>query len=180
MTVASTLPAEMKRLASQSGRITLCGALEGFDALAAAQLARARGGVTLFVGRDLSRANSFVDALAFFDPELEVVSFPGWDCLPYDRVGPSAGVSASRMAALWSLASRGKADSSPLIVVATASGVLQRLPPAKVLREASFRAKIGDDVSIAKLERYFAVNGYGLTEQSFYRTFVLRGRTSSS
>ena len=160
MTVASTLPAEMKRLASQSGRITLCGALEGFDALAAAQLARARGGVTLFVGRDLSRANSFVDALAFFDPELEVVSFPGWDCLPYDRVGPSAGVSASRMAALWSLASRSKAVSSPLIVVATASGVLQRLPPAKVLREASFRAKIGDDVSIAKLERYFAVNGY--------------------
>ena len=160
MTVASTLPAEMKRLASQSGRITLCGAPEGFDALASAQLARARGGVSLFVGRDLSRANSFADALAFFDPELEVVHFPGWDCLPYDRVGPSAGVSASRMAALWSLAARSKGDASPLIVIATASGVLQRLPPAQVLREASFRAKVGDDVSISKLERYFAVNGY--------------------
>ena len=28
------------------------------------------------------------------------MEFPAWDCLPYDRVGPSAGIAAERMATL--------------------------------------------------------------------------------
>ncbi|MEO8811693.1 MAG: hypothetical protein ABI376_02120, partial [Caulobacteraceae bacterium] len=57
-------------------------------------IARARGGVTVFVARDASRASAFVEAMAFFAPEIETLVFPAWDCLPYDRVGPSGGVSA--------------------------------------------------------------------------------------
>ena len=53
---------------------------------------RLRGGLSVFVARDGSRASAFADALTFFAPELEVIQFPAWDCLPYDRVGPSAGV----------------------------------------------------------------------------------------
>ena len=43
-------------------------------------------------------------ALAFFAPDIEVLQFPAWDCLPYDRVSPHAGVVAQRMTALSRLA----------------------------------------------------------------------------
>jgi transcription-repair coupling factor (superfamily II helicase) len=42
-------------------------------------------------------------ALAFFDPSMPVLRFPGWDCLPYDRVSPNPEVSAARMATLATL-----------------------------------------------------------------------------
>jgi transcription-repair coupling factor (superfamily II helicase) len=42
-------------------------------------------------------------ALAFFAPDLPVLSFPAWDCLPYDRVSPNPEIGAQRMATLAAL-----------------------------------------------------------------------------
>ncbi|MEO6376688.1 MAG: hypothetical protein ABIO37_01580, partial [Caulobacteraceae bacterium] len=74
---------DLDRIAKSAGRLELSGAPEGFDALAAADIARARKGVTLFVARDGARASAFADALAFFDSALPVLRIPSWDCLPY-------------------------------------------------------------------------------------------------
>ncbi len=101
---------DIAKLAAAPGRIDLAGAPEGFDALAAADLSRARGGVTLFVARDGPRADAFAGGLAFFAPDLPTLRLPSWDCLPYDRIGPSPGVSATRMATLAARLSRGGPD----------------------------------------------------------------------
>src|SRR5437868_13643566 len=85
-----------KRIAQAEGRLDLANAPEGFDALVMADVARARKGLSLFIARDGSRASAFIDALSFFAPEIEVIRFPSWDCLPYDRSGPSSGVAADR------------------------------------------------------------------------------------
>ena len=150
---------DLKRLATAKGRIDLASAPEGFDALVAADLARTRNEPTLFVARDGSRADAFVSALAFFDPDLPVLRFPAWDCLPYDRISPSPSIAAARMAALSLLAGR-KAGEGPLLVVATLQAALQRVPPREIIRKASYQARTGRDVNVADLERYFAVNGY--------------------
>jgi transcription-repair coupling factor (superfamily II helicase) len=150
---------DLNRIAKAQGPLDLVGAPEGFDALTTADLARARGGVVLFVARDGARADAFVGGLAFFAPELAVLRLPSWDCLPYDRVGPSAGVAANRMAALAQLAAR-KPDRTPLVVVATVAAVGQRVPPRKAILRASYQAKVGGEVEVSALERYFAVNGY--------------------
>jgi len=151
---------DIARIAKAPGRLELAGAPEGFDALAVADLARARKGVVVFVARDAARAGAFADCLAFFDPELEVLRIPSWDCLPYDRIGPSPGVAASRMAALAELAHRAKSKTDPLVVVTTAVALTQRVPPRDAIAKASYRTKPGRDVDMAELERYFAVNGY--------------------
>ena len=91
------MSADLAKLAKGKGRIDLSGAPEGFDAMAVADLARAHQGLTVFVARDGPRATDFAEALRFFDPKLESVVFPSWDCLPYDRIGPSPGVAATRM-----------------------------------------------------------------------------------
>src|SRR5437868_12033093 len=106
----------MRRIAADGGALTLTGAPEGFDALVMSDIARLRGGLCVFVARDSSRASAFTDALAFFAPEMEVINYPAWDCLPYDRVGPSPGVAAARMATLTRL-TRGMTGKSPTMLV---------------------------------------------------------------
>jgi transcription-repair coupling factor (superfamily II helicase) len=150
---------DFKRIAAAPGRLELTGAPEGFDALAMADMVKARGGLSLFVARDTPRASAFIDALAFFAREIEVVRLPNWDCLPYDRIGPSPAVAAQRMAALSRLA-LGNGGKSPRLLVTTVPGLLQRVPPREALSAASYLARPGQEVNLQDLERYFAVNGY--------------------
>ena len=138
----------------------LGGAPEGLDALTVADRLKARGGVAVFVARDYQRAGVFAQAVRFFSKDIEVLDFPAWDCLPYDRLSPTSAVSAERMAALTELAGRPDSDRSPLLVVTTIGAAMQRTPPREVTQGAGFDAKVGLDLDQAALERYFAVNGY--------------------
>ena len=150
---------DLKVLAQTPGRLDLSQAPEGFDALVMADIARTRKGLSVFVARDSSRAAAFAGAMAFFAPEVEVIHFPSWDCLPYDRIGPSGGVAASRMAILSRLA-HGLGEDKPRLLVTQAAVLLQRLPPKEAVGAGSYQARTGQDVNVADLERYFAVNGY--------------------
>src|SRR3981189_1715012 len=91
-----TPAAQLPRVADDPGGLDLIGAPEGFDALVMADVVRARKGLSVFVARDGTRLSAFVDAFRFFAPEVEILTFPAWDCLPYDRIGPSAGMAAPR------------------------------------------------------------------------------------
>ncbi|MDG2522235.1 transcription-repair coupling factor [Caulobacter segnis] len=150
---------DAKRIAKDDGRLDLAGAPEGFDALVMADVARARGGLSVFIARDAARAGAFIEALKFFAPEVETALFPSWDCLPYDRIGPTSGVSAQRMATLARLA-RGFDAKKPAILVVAAPAALQRVPDKSVVSRAGYAAKVGNSVDVADLERYFAINGY--------------------
>ena len=86
-----------------SDHIKVGGAPEGFDARLVLKEAEARGGPVLHVARDDKRMAAMAAALAFFAPDMPVIRFPGWDCLPYDRVSPNADISATRMATLATL-----------------------------------------------------------------------------
>jgi transcription-repair coupling factor (superfamily II helicase) len=166
---------DLKTLAKAEGRLELTSAPEGFDALVMADLLRARGGPALFVARDGQRAEAFIGAMAFFAPEIEVVHFPSWDCLPYDRVGPAPSVAAQRMATLSRLAA-GVDAKKPLLLVAAMAGAVQRVPPRTAVSEASYATKPGATVKIEDLERYFAVNGYHRASTVSERgEFAIRG-----
>jgi len=154
-----SLAEDIKRVAQTRDALELTGVPEGFDALVMADLARARGGLNVFVARDGSRATAFEAALGFFAPEMEILRLPAWDCLPYDRVGPSAGVSAERMATLTRLA-RGGWGKKPVLLLTHAPALIQRLPPKAAVLAAGYSASVGASVDMAELERYFAINGY--------------------
>jgi transcription-repair coupling factor (superfamily II helicase) len=166
---------DFKKIALRNGHIELTGAPEGFDALAMADIARARGGLSVFVARDGGRASAFIDALRFFAPEMEVLRLPSWDCLPYDRLGPSPAVAAQRMATLARLR-RGETDKTPRLLVTQAPALMQRVPPREALDRATYLAKSGQDLDVAELERYFAVNGYARASTVSERgEFAIRG-----
>jgi transcription-repair coupling factor (superfamily II helicase) len=167
--------AQLRRVADDPGHLDLVGAPEGFDALVMADVVRARKGLSVFVARDGARLSAFVEAFRFFATNVQVLTFPGWDCLPYDRIGPSAGVAAQRMATL-SLLANGLDEKTPRLLVTTVPGLIQRLPPVASVQRASYSARTGNSVEIADLEAYFAVNGYQRASTVSERgEFAIRG-----
>ena len=70
------------------------------------------------VCRDGQRMAALSRGLAFFALDIEVLDFPAWDCLPYDRVSPHAAIVAQRMTALSRLV-RTKGRDRPSIVLTT-------------------------------------------------------------
>ncbi|MGR3513922.1 MAG: transcription-repair coupling factor [Paracoccaceae bacterium] len=136
--------------------ITVGGAPEGYDAtLILAELEKT--GVVCHVARDDKRMRAMEDALAFLAPDIPVITFPGWDCLPYDRVSPNADISATRMATLAGLV-HGMPER--YVLLTTLNAATQRVPAREVLREAAFSARVGDRVDETGLRDFLVRMGF--------------------
>ncbi len=142
---------------SDPKHITVSGAPEGFDAtLLLSELERA-GGAIVHVARDDKRMVAMREALAFFAPDMPVMTFPGWDCLPYDRVSPNADISATRMATLAALV---HGMPKRYVLLTTLNAVTQRVPARALLSEAAFTARVGDRVDEAALRAFLVRMGF--------------------
>ncbi|CAA7613868.1 transcription-repair coupling factor [Magnetospirillum sp. SS-4] len=147
------------QLIARPGRSLVAGAPEGRDALLAAELARTSGiGDILFVARDEGRMARLAEMLDFFAPDLPILEFPGWDCVPYDRVSPNVDVVARRIDTLARLA-EGPGDGARLILT-TVSALSQRVPPRESLAQAMLVAKAGSRIGMEKLVSFLERNGY--------------------
>ncbi|MEP3916291.1 MAG: hypothetical protein ABJM34_13325, partial [Parasphingorhabdus sp.] len=58
----------------------------------------------MFIATDDAAMSAVVEAAHFFEPNLDVIEFPAWDCLPYDRASPALHTTSDRLAALAKLA----------------------------------------------------------------------------
>ncbi|HEV7369563.1 transcription-repair coupling factor [Arenibaculum sp.] len=139
------------------GRLLIAGTPEGHDARVLADLAKR--GPLVHVALDDVRLAKLAETLAFFAPELEVVQFPAWDCLPYDRVSPNGEIASRRVDALTRLLSPA-ADAAPRLVLTTVNAVVQKVPPRSAFGNAAFVARVGGRVDVDALQRYLADNGY--------------------
>jgi transcription-repair coupling factor (superfamily II helicase) len=143
-----------------AGRVTIAGAPEGADALVLAQ--RALAGTVLHVARDDARMAELAELAAFFAPGLEIITFPAWDCLPYDRVSPNREISARRIDALTALAAAQKG--APRLVVTTVNAILQRVPARDAFAGRMLEAKTGARLDQAELVAFLNANGYTRTD----------------
>ena len=138
--------------------IVVGGAPEGFDAqLIVNESARVEGPV-LHIARDDKRMAAMAEALAFFAPDLPVLTFPAWDCLPFDRVSPNADISAMRTAALAALVHGALPDR--FVLLTTINAATQRVPARDVLREAAFSARVGTRVNEDALRQFLVRMGF--------------------
>ena len=145
-------------------RVVIAGAPAGHDVRVLAEIAgRAQGKPLLHVALDDMRAAVIADALAFFAPHCEVISFPAWDCLPYDRISPHTDIASERISALGRLQQPFK---QPAIILTTVNAIVQKTLPPEVLREASLSAAVGDELPVEKLRRFLAANGYSSGQHS--------------
>ncbi len=137
--------------------VSVGGAPEGFDAqLILKEVAKSNGPV-VHVARDDKRMAATKSALEFFAPDMPVIVFPGWDCLPYDRVSPNADISATRMATLAGLVHD---MPSQFVLLTTLNAATQRVPARKVLKEAAFRAQVDQRVDEEALRQFLVRMGF--------------------
>lgn len=152
---------------AEAGHV-IYGAPAGHDARILADRARASmrlDKLVCHVALDDVRAQNLSDLLQFFAPDVQVIIFPAWDCLPYDRTSPSAHVLAKRAAALqqimaWTAAQ----DRAPRLVITTVNAALQRVPPQSVFAKAGFAAREGARLDLEDLQAYLTHNGYTRTQ----------------
>jgi transcription-repair coupling factor (superfamily II helicase) len=146
--------------------LLLSGIADGAEGLVLADLARsiaagsAAPAISLAViCRDGPRMAMLARSLSFFAPDIEVLEFPAWDCLPYDRVSPHGGVVAQRMMALARLA-RVIGRERPAIVLTTVNAILQRVPPRETPGRQSLAAAPGNLLAMSGVIQWLELNGF--------------------
>jgi transcription-repair coupling factor (superfamily II helicase) len=137
--------------------VPLYGAPEGFDALLLARRRAEFVGPVLHATRDDARMARLAEALAFFAPEAEILRFPAWDCLPYDRVSPNPALVSERIATLARLLEK---PDRPRIVLTTVNALVQRIPPRQTFEGASMALKVNGTVQPEVLAQFLEANGY--------------------
>src|SRR5689334_14870396 len=146
--------------------LTLSQVADGAEGLVLADLARAvaaRAGapaVSLAViCRDGPRMAALARALRFFAPDMELLEFPAWDCLPYDRVSPNAAVLSQRMMTLSRL-SHVQGRDKPSVLLTTVNAALQRVPARDFVAQQALSVAPGNVLGMAGVIAWLELNGF--------------------
>lgn len=152
---------DLNKLLSATTPLVLSGLARGAQPLVLADLARAAKGRAVFIAPDEAAMQGIAETAQFFAPELDVIAFPGWDCLPYDRASPALSISARRLAALYRLQAKRE---GPQLVVTTINAALQRALTPFRIRESVKLLKPGMEIGRESLIGLLQRQGYSRTD----------------
>jgi transcription-repair coupling factor (superfamily II helicase) len=152
----------LQRVMRANKPLTLAGVPAGFLPWLAGDLARAahgtgKGGRAVTIVADEAAMRALAETVPLFAPEVDVLTLPGWDCLPYDRASPALRVMAERLATLSALQTKRE---KPQLLVTTASAASQRLLTAFRIRQLTRRIAEGEQVAREALIGQLNALGY--------------------
>jgi transcription-repair coupling factor (superfamily II helicase) len=152
----------LQRILKADSPLTLSGVPTGFLPWLAGDLARAahgtgKGGRAVIIAADEVAMRALADTVPVFAPEVEVLTLPAWDCLPYDRASPALRVMAERMATLHALQAP---RAGPQMLIATANAATQRLVTPFRVRQLTRRLAEGERIERDVLTALLTANGY--------------------
>ena len=152
----------LQRVLRADKPLTLAGVPTGFLPWLAADLARAAhgtgtGGRAVVIVADEAAMRALAETAPLFAPEVDVLTLPGWDCLPYDRASPALRVMAERLATLSALQTK---RDKPQLVVATASAATQRVLTPFRIRQLTRRIAEGERIERESLVEQLNALGY--------------------
>ncbi|MCT2558142.1 transcription-repair coupling factor [Tsuneonella sp. YG55] len=169
---------DLQKILAADTPLTLAAVPRGAQPLVMADLARAAGhkgksGRAVLVTPDDAAMSGVAEAARYFAPEIEVIEFPAWDCLPYDRASPALAVSARRLAALHRLQA---GRQGPQLLVTTVNALLQRVLTPFRVREAVRELKPGMEIARDDLIALLQRQGYSRTDTVIdHGEFAVRG-----
>ncbi len=117
-------------------------------------------------------AGQLADDLRQFLPEGDVVQFPGWETLPFERVSPSVETMGQRLEVLWRLRDPGRV---PAVIVTGVRALLQKLGPGATTVEPVI-VRPGAEIDPDQLSATLVEFGYRREELVEHRgEFARRG-----
>ena len=138
--------------------MTLANVPPGAEALVLAEATR-EGAQVAYIVSDGQRIADLEQILGFVAPEIPVLSLPAWDCLPYDRVSPSAEAAGRRLSAMSALIAHAD-NPHPAILLVSVNALLQKMPPRSVIGSLGFQARTGNQIRMDDLAQRLADNGF--------------------
>lgn len=137
--------------------MTLAGVAPGYRPYALADIAVQSGGRTVYIATDDTAMSAVAEAARYFQPDLEIIEFPAWDCLPYDRASPSLHTTSERLSSLALLAQPAR---NAQLVITTANAVIQRVLTPDRVKELAKRLEPGTVIEQEKLVAFLYANGF--------------------
>ena len=133
------------------------GAPLGAVAAALVEAAGGQPGGVIHVAADERAADLLAEVARAFAPDLEVLAFPPWDCLPYDRASPSPATQGARMACLLALRTppqRGR------LVLTSPEALIQRCLPPPSLQGGEHEVKLDRPGEVDAVVSFARRTGY--------------------
>ncbi|MUG78022.1 transcription-repair coupling factor [Commensalibacter melissae] len=157
--------------------LPIWGAPEGYDAFLLSKIAQEcyqkDNHVLVHVARNDIDMNRLADLLYYIAPQLNVLNFPAWDCLPYDRVSPNKAITSEQVATLTQLL---EPLTGPRIILTTIPALLQKIAPRSVFAGRALTLKQGESLDQEFLVELLVAQGYNRTDTVMEPgEFALRG-----
>jgi transcription-repair coupling factor (superfamily II helicase) len=112
-----------------------------------------------------------VELRFFAGPELEILTLPDWEILPYDQFSPHPDIVSERLATLARLPELRRG-----ILLLTTDSLLSRLPPVDYISARSFALQRGAQLAIEPFRHRLVAAGYvSVSQVSGPGEFALRG-----
>jgi transcription-repair coupling factor (superfamily II helicase) len=126
----------------------------------------------LFVSSTEEQLHILQQQLRIINPNLKTCIFPGWDCLPYDRISPSLDIVTTRLETLTQLLD----TKEPTCLITSISALTQRLAPRLSLLGESLDLHVGLSLSREKLLQELTDKGYNRRETVYEAgDYAIRG-----
>ncbi len=148
---------DLSKILAAPRSLTLAGVPAGFLPSLLADLARGAKGDLVYVAPDEAAMRAVAATAPYFAPDLTIVAFPAWDCLPYDRASPTLRSMAERLAALHAIQTAAK---GPRLIVTTVNAASQRTLTPFRIRQLVARLAPGERISLQRLSTLLQANGY--------------------
>ena len=125
---------------------TLSSMPSGFDAFWLFEALNKYVGDVLYVVSNGFEIEQTAEILKYLNPDLEVLTLPAWDTVPFDRVSPNVNVLSKRIETLSKIAHNPNTKKNRLIITSVGAAI-QRLPLKKIFLNSEKNIKIGSAAS---------------------------------
>lgn len=131
--------------------------LPGAEALLLCELAAQSNGPCLVLANNAQHAHALEHALGFFSTELEldILSLPDWETLPYDVFSPHEDIISQRLSVLVKLGQLKRG-----IVIVSLQNLMQRLPPVPFIAANSLQLALGQRFDLGDYRQQLETAGY--------------------
>ncbi|MBP9752259.1 MAG: transcription-repair coupling factor [Proteobacteria bacterium] len=119
-------------------------------------MAEKKGESYVFIALNNEQLYIVEQQLKALNPKFKILTLPGWDCLPYDRAGPSQDIVNQRIQTFLSF----KNLEDEFILLVTASSYLQKMPPLSYWDNKALTLKKGDVLKRDKVVSLLIALGY--------------------
>jgi len=112
----------------------------------------------VFIAKNDAEMLQIQKQLQYFFPELPILNFYAWDCLPYDRTSPKPAILNSRIKTLYNLANK-KEDQS-CFVITSINAISQKCINPNNIKHLGLFLEVGAKASIDDITRFLVNKGY--------------------